>query len=157
MNCHHPGLCAWVGRVRPEVLDTISGDCAGLPRSAPVCAGLRRMSSKNRDLIDRLQTSASWTTPEEMSSAETGQMSAVETRQMYSIEIGQSPLVVTPTGPSGIPTGLREPSREQMATWWPSGGWSSRWPSGTWLSRSHKRKVLPNSKMTMRCVTVCRL
>ena len=33
------------------------------PGTPPVSAGLRRMSSKNRDLIDRLQTSASWTTP----------------------------------------------------------------------------------------------
>ena len=47
------------------------------------------MSSKNRDLIDRLQTSASWTTPEEMSSVETGQMSAVETGQMSAAETGQ--------------------------------------------------------------------
>ena len=52
-----------MGRVRLGVLDTISGDSAGLPRSPPVSPGLRRMSSKNRDLIDRLQTSASWTTP----------------------------------------------------------------------------------------------
>ena len=35
LNCRHPGLCAWMGRVRLGVLDTISGDSAGLPRSAP--------------------------------------------------------------------------------------------------------------------------
>ena len=46
------------------------------------------MNSKNRDLIDRLQTSASWTTPEEVSSVETGQMSAVETGQMSAAEKG---------------------------------------------------------------------
>merc|ERR1711966_172079 len=44
-------------------LDTISGDFAALPWSPPVPPCLRRMSSQNRDLIDRLQTSASWTTP----------------------------------------------------------------------------------------------
>ena len=42
MNCRHPGLCAWMGRVRLGVHDTISGDSAGLRRSAPVRAGLRR-------------------------------------------------------------------------------------------------------------------
>ena len=36
------------------------------PGTPPVSPGLRRMNSKNRDLIDRLQTSASWTTPEEI-------------------------------------------------------------------------------------------
>ena len=59
------------------------------PRSPSFCAGLRRMSSKNRDLIGRLQTSASWTTPEEMSSVKTGQMSVVETGQMSAVETGQ--------------------------------------------------------------------
>ena len=67
------------------VLDTISG----LRRSPPVSPGLRRMSSKKRDLSDRLQTSASWTTLEQMSSVETGQMSAVETGQMSAAETGQ--------------------------------------------------------------------
>ena len=32
------------------------------PGTPPVSAGLRRMNSKNRDLINRLQPSASWTT-----------------------------------------------------------------------------------------------
>ena len=35
LNCRHPGLCAWMGRVCLGVLDTISADSAGLPRSAP--------------------------------------------------------------------------------------------------------------------------
>ena len=77
------------------VLDTISGDSPGLRRSPPVSPGLRRMSSKNRDLIDRLQTSASWTTLEEMSSVEAGQMSAVETGQMSAAETGQMSAVET--------------------------------------------------------------
>ncbi len=36
-NCRHPGFCAWIGRVRPAVLDTASGDCAapGLRRFPP--------------------------------------------------------------------------------------------------------------------------
>ena len=85
-NCRHPGLCAWMGRVRLGVLDTISGDSPGLRRSAPVSPGLRRMNSKNGGLIDRLQTSAFWTTLSEMSSVETAQMSAVETRQMTAAE-----------------------------------------------------------------------
>ena len=44
MNCRHSGLCAWVGRVHAEVLDTISGYCAGLPRSAPVVFQLSSIS-----------------------------------------------------------------------------------------------------------------
>ena len=35
LNWRHPSLCARMGRVRLGVLDTISGDSAGLPRSAP--------------------------------------------------------------------------------------------------------------------------
>ena len=66
---------------------------AGLPRSAPVCPGLPRLNSKNRDLIDRLQTSASWTTTEEMS-YQIGQMSAVETRQMSTIATGLCPVLI---------------------------------------------------------------
>ena len=53
------------------------------------------MSSKKRDLIDRLQTSASWTSLEEMSSVETGQMSAVEIGQMSAAETGQMSAVET--------------------------------------------------------------
>ena len=45
LNCRHPGLCAWMGRVGLRVLDTIFGDSAGLPQSPPVSPCLHRSAS----------------------------------------------------------------------------------------------------------------